>query len=173
MLDLGRPTRAPRIGALTLVSVGLLSGCAVVPRARVDESRQLAQSLRAENARLRDQVLGLQVQNRDYADRALDDLRRLTARDEAIERLEGSIQAYQDDRDRLAGAYRRLAMSLGRPAEDNPAEPTSNRPGMTSAPESQMRADPRAGSRTDDRSGRADGGAGGTRPRPAPDDAGP
>ena len=39
--------------------------------------------------------------------------RRLTARDEAIERLERSVQAYQDDRDRLAAAYRAAGFEPG------------------------------------------------------------
>ena len=49
-----------------------------------------------------------------YADRAVDDLRRLTAREQAIERLERSVQAYQEDRERLAAAYEQLTASLGR-----------------------------------------------------------
>jgi hypothetical protein len=89
------------------------SGCAIVPRSRLEESQRLTQTLRAENARLKDQVLALQGQNRDYADRAVDDLRRSAAQDQAIERLEQSVQAYQEDRDRLHEAYERLTASLG------------------------------------------------------------
>jgi hypothetical protein len=108
-----------RIFVLLLVATGLLSGCGIVPRSRMDECQQLSQILRAENARLQDRVLSLQSQNRDYADRAVDDLRRLTARDRAIERLEQSVQAYQDDRERLAAAYEQLMVSLGRrPGQD-------------------------------------------------------
>jgi hypothetical protein len=173
MVDMGRPARALRIGALTLMSVGLLSGCAMVPRARLDESQQLAESLRAENARLKDRVVGLEAQNRDYSDRALDDLRRLTARDEAIGRLERGMHAYQDDRDQLAGAYRRLAMSLGRTTEDGRVGPTAIQPGATSAPESRVRGDLGEESRSEGRSGRPDGGAVGPSPRPSADDAGP
>ena len=73
-----------RVGALCLVGAGILPGCAVVPREQYNESQRLTQSLRGENARLKDEIVGLQTQNRDYADRALDDLRRLTARDQAI-----------------------------------------------------------------------------------------
>ena len=43
----------------------------------------------------------------------VDDSRRLTTQDEAIERLEHSVQAYQDERGRLESAYRQLASSLG------------------------------------------------------------
>jgi hypothetical protein len=88
-------------------------GCAIVPRSRLDESQRLTRTLRAENARLQDRVLALQGQNRDYADRAVDDLRRSAAQDQAIERLEQSVQAYQEDRDQLHEAYERLTSSLG------------------------------------------------------------
>lgn len=115
-----------RVGVL-LLAAGIVSGCAVVPRDRLEESQRLAQSLRGENARLKDEVVGLRARNRDYADRALDDLRRLTAREEAIERLERSVQEYQDDRDRLAAAYRRLAASLGRAVDDGAIEATADR----------------------------------------------
>ena len=43
----------------------------------------------------------------------------LTARDRAIERLEQSVQAYQDDRERLAVAYEQLRVSLGQPLAEN------------------------------------------------------
>jgi hypothetical protein len=92
----------------------LPAGCSVVPRAQFDECQQLSRTLRGENARLKDQVLGLQGQNRDYADRAVDDQRRLAARDQAIERLERSCQAYQEERDRLGAAVDQLTASLGR-----------------------------------------------------------
>jgi len=102
-----------RLVFLAAVASVLSSGCAVVPHARWEESQRLSQTLRAENARLKDQVLALQGQNRDYADRAVDDLRRLAARDQAIERLERSVQAYQEDRDRLGEAYEQLTANLG------------------------------------------------------------
>jgi hypothetical protein len=117
-----RPIRR-LVPVLTLAAA---AGCTIVPRSQFDECKQLARTLRSENARLKDQVLALQSQNRDYADRAVDDSRRLTAQDEAIERLEGSVQAYQKDRDRLEAAYKQLAASLGgqvargdRPAKTN------------------------------------------------------
>ena len=91
----------------------IIAGCAVVPRSRMDECQKLTQSLRADNGRLKDRVLALQVQNRDYAERAVDDARRLAVQDEAIERLEHSVQAYQDDRTRLEAAYKQLVSNLG------------------------------------------------------------
>jgi predicted RNase H-like nuclease (RuvC/YqgF family) len=112
---------------VSLLAIGGLPGCAMVPRGHFEESQKLTQSLRTENARLKDEVVVLQTQNRDYADRALDDLRRLTARDDAIQRLEQSVQEYQDDRDRLAASYRRLATSLGRTTQDSDVESTTAR----------------------------------------------
>jgi hypothetical protein len=127
MVELVRARRSLRVGTLALVAAGIMPGCAMVPRGRIEESQRQTQSLRTENARLKDQVVALQTENQDYADRALDDLRRLTARDEAIERLQQSVQGYQDDRDRLAASYQRLAVSLGRTTDDSAVESTADR----------------------------------------------
>jgi septal ring factor EnvC (AmiA/AmiB activator) len=89
-----------------------LTGCAVVPRSRMDECQKVSQALRGDNARLKDRVLALQGQNRDYAERAVDDAKRLAIQDEALERLEHSVQAYQDERTRLEAAYKRLSSNL-------------------------------------------------------------
>jgi hypothetical protein len=112
----GRPARSGRLHALSITLSGTLllcGGCALAPRSQVDECHQLSRTLRSENARLKDQVLVLQTQNRDYADRAVDDSRRLAIQDEAVERLEMSVRAYQDERGRLESAYHQLASSLG------------------------------------------------------------
>jgi hypothetical protein len=93
--------------------LAVISGCAIVPRARMDECEKLSQALRADNARLKDRLLALQGQNRDFAERAVDDAGRLAIQDEALERLEHSVQAYQDERARLEAAYKQLASNLG------------------------------------------------------------
>jgi hypothetical protein len=90
----------------------------------MDECQRLAQTLRSENARMKDRVLALQGQNRDYAERAVDDARRLAIQDEAIERLEHSVQAYQDERARLEAAYEQLAANLGSPDSAKEARAT-------------------------------------------------
>jgi hypothetical protein len=54
----------------------------------------------------------VQSQNRDYAERAVDDGRRLAIQDAALERYEHSVQAYQDDVTRLEAAYKKLASNL-------------------------------------------------------------
>jgi hypothetical protein len=91
----------------------LSGGCALAPRAQIEDCQQQSRTLRSENARLKDQLLVLQAQNRDYADRALDDSRRLATQDEAIERLESSVHAYQDERARLESAFHQLSSSIG------------------------------------------------------------
>jgi hypothetical protein len=101
----------PRL--VVLLALAVISGCAIVPRSRMDECQKLTQALRADNARLKDRVLAVQSQNRDYAERAVDDGRRLAIQDEAIERLEHSVQAFQDERSRLEAAYKQLASNLG------------------------------------------------------------
>ncbi len=118
-----RSSTSARLAA-ALIASALLPACSVVPQSRFDESLQVTRSLREENARLKDQLVGLQAQNRDASDRALDDLRRLAARDEAIERLRVSVQQYQDDRDRLETAYQKLAASLGR-SQDSATAPAT------------------------------------------------
>jgi hypothetical protein len=97
-------------------------GCGIVPKSRMDECQRLTQTLRSENARLKDRILAVQGQNRDYAERAVDDARRLATQDDAIERLEHSVQAYQDERARLEAAYKKLASNLGAPelSKDEP-----------------------------------------------------
>jgi chromosome segregation ATPase len=107
-----RPLSILRLHLFT-VALGLCCGCALAPRSQVEECRQLSRTLRSENARLKDRILGLESQNRDLADRAQDDANRLASQDEAIERFESSVRAYQDERDRLETAYHQLASSLG------------------------------------------------------------
>jgi chromosome segregation ATPase len=112
----GLCSRSGRFHALSIISscaLLLSGGCALAPRSQVDECHQLSRTLRSENARLKDQLLVLQTQNRDYADRAVDDSRRLATQDDALERLETSVRAYQDERGRLESAYHQLASSLG------------------------------------------------------------
>jgi hypothetical protein len=98
---------------VVIFSLAVVAGCAVVPRSSMDDAHKLTQSLRADNARLKERVLALQGQNRDYAERAVDDAHRLAVQEEAIERLEHSVQAYQDERSRLEAAYKQLVSNFG------------------------------------------------------------
>jgi hypothetical protein len=85
----------------------------MVPRSEVADCQRAKQTLHTENARLQDQVLVLQTQNRDYADRAVDDSRRLAAQEETIDRLRQSTLAYQNDISRLEAAFHQLTANLG------------------------------------------------------------
>lgn len=108
------PTFPRRLARLCLPYLGLLlpCGCLIAPKAQLDECRQRGQALRAENDRLKDQVLALRSRTQDVAERSVDDERRLKAQDEAIDRLEQTVQAYQDDRERLASAFDRLKAQI-------------------------------------------------------------
>ena len=120
-----------RFLALAIVA-GLVAGCAIVPSSRMDECQRSTQTLRSENARMKDRVLAPQGQNRDYAERAVDDAKRLAIQDEAIERLETSVQAYQDERTRLEAAYQQLASSVA--AGDVAAQRRPTQPAAKAAP---------------------------------------
>lgn len=118
------PVRVRWFPLLAALAAGV-GGCSLVPRASMDECQRVSQVLRTDNARLKDQVLALQSQNRDYAERAVDDSRRLAVQEETIERLELSVQAYQTDRSKLESAYHQLTSSLDVlkfTADDRPAQ---------------------------------------------------
>jgi len=85
----------------------------MVPRSQVADCQRAQQTLHSENARLKDQVLVLQTQNRDYADRAVDDSRRLAVQEETIDRLQQTTLAYQNDVSRLEAAFKQLTANLG------------------------------------------------------------
>ncbi|HEX3448826.1 MAG TPA: hypothetical protein VHS97_11265, partial [Isosphaeraceae bacterium] len=79
-----RTVRGAKLPVIVALVIGLFlacSGCGIVPKSRMDECQRLTQTLRSENARLKDRVLALQGQNRDYAERAVDDARRLATAD--------------------------------------------------------------------------------------------
>jgi predicted nucleic acid-binding Zn-ribbon protein len=102
--------------------LALQAGCVLVPKTQLDESQKVAQVLRTENARLKDQVSVLTSENRDASDRAIDDAQRLATQDQAITRLETSVQAYQDDRERLASAVQEIKSNLELPSRSPTAK---------------------------------------------------
>jgi chaperonin cofactor prefoldin len=57
-------------------------------------------------------MLALRSQNQDLSERAVDDGRRLAQLESSIERLETSVQSYQDERTRLEAAYKELQANL-------------------------------------------------------------
>ena len=136
---------------VVLVLVGI-AGCAIVPRSRMDECQKLTQTLRAENARLKDRVLALQGQNRTMPNAPSTMRERLAIQDEAIERLEHSVQAYQDERTRLEAAYKQLVVEPGccRARDgDEPARRRATGAWASRAPPASARA-PRRLAGTDD-----------------------
>ena len=79
-----------------------------MPTSRLDDCHKLSQTLQTENSRLKDLALKYRSQNRDLTQRAVDDADRLRKQDEAIARLEQSVQAYQDEREQMASALERI-----------------------------------------------------------------
>jgi hypothetical protein len=59
-----RPIQSARCRLLVPAILALGSGCTMVPRSEVAECQRISQTLRAENARYKDQNLALQAQNR-------------------------------------------------------------------------------------------------------------
>jgi hypothetical protein len=101
-----------KLASPILCAALLAPGCQLVSRQQLDECRRLSQTLRSENAQLKDQMLAFKAQSRDFAERALEDSRRLSQLEEANDRLETSVQAYQDERTRLESAFKELRASL-------------------------------------------------------------
>jgi outer membrane protein OmpA-like peptidoglycan-associated protein len=79
-----------------------------VPKSRLDDAAKVTQSLRSENAQLKDQALSLKGENSDLTRRALNEGRKITALEEANDRLESSVQAYIDEREDLNDAFQRF-----------------------------------------------------------------
>ena len=101
------------IGRAALLVVGMAAacssaGCSFVPTSRLDDCHKLSQTVQSENSRLKDLALKYRSQNRDLTQRAVDDADRLRKQDEAIARLEQSVQAYQDEREQMATALERI-----------------------------------------------------------------
>ena len=110
---MARALRLPGRAPLVLAAAAFVaSGCRMAPRQEVDDCHRLSQTLRSENAELKDQMLALRSQNQDFSERAVDDARRLAQLETSNQRLETSVQAYQDERTRLEAAYKELRASL-------------------------------------------------------------
>jgi chromosome segregation ATPase len=95
----------PSLAALALAGTLLAQGCAVVPKSRFDQAEKLVQSLRSENAQLKDSAVTVKVQNQDLAQRAVDDAKAIKALEVANDQYEQSIQGYQDEREQLRAAF--------------------------------------------------------------------
>ena len=115
-LSSGRSRNWIALLALVLSGAGA-GGCGVVPKTTLEESRRANQTLRADNARLKDVALDLRSRNQDLSDRAVDDARRIAMQDEAIERFERSLTAYQTDRENFERAFAALKQQVQLAAE--------------------------------------------------------
>ncbi len=102
--------------------------CTTVSRSRLDDCRLRLQAVQAENEQLRDVALNVRNQNRDMALRAVEDSRRLRAQDEAIQRLEKSVLAYQDERERMASALDDLRTQVKTAASEAPVTAALDEP---------------------------------------------
>ena len=100
--------------------VAMSAGCSFVPKARMDESRRVNQTLRADNTRLKDVALDLQTQNQDLSDRAVDDARRLAVQTDALERLEKSVVGYQADRHKIDQSFESIKRQIRLSSESRP-----------------------------------------------------
>jgi len=146
---MARALRLPGSAPFVLAAVALVaSGCRMAPRQEVDDCHRLSQTLRSENAALKDQMLALRSQNQDFSERAVDDARRLAQLESSNQRLETSVQAYQDERTRLETAYKELRACLPgslQPLSSNQQSgprPARPRRGNDLEPEPEPRAQP-------------------------------
>ncbi len=133
---------APRFVAAAAICA-LAAGCSMVPRKELDDSQRVSETLRSDNARLKDQVVNLREQNREMAERAVDDAKRLALQDRTIAQLENSVHAYQTERARLESAYERLTSNLEgikTGFDDWPAQAKADRRATAADPRVQSKA---------------------------------
>ncbi len=103
-----RPAGFIRLGTACLTIALAASGCAFVPKSRLDDAAKVTQTLRSENALLKDTALSLKGDNTDLTRRALDNGRKIATLEDANTRLETSVQAYIDEREDLNDAFQRF-----------------------------------------------------------------
>jgi outer membrane protein OmpA-like peptidoglycan-associated protein len=114
-----RPARRS-LWAMMGIGAVLCAGCTSGPRARLRDCERISQTVRSENAQLKDVALKLRTHNQDLAQRTVDDGRRIQALDKANHRLEQSVLAYQEERDRLAAAFEQFKTQLQAAADPVP-----------------------------------------------------
>lgn len=114
-----QPARSWRLyGLAATLTVALAgSGCGNLPREQLAQCHNRSQLLQAEASRLKDDSTQLRAKNRELAQRAVEDARRLRSMEEANRRLEKSVVAYQDERDQVQRAFDDLKRELIAAAE--------------------------------------------------------
>lgn len=95
-------------------------GCGALPQTRLAQCHQRSQALQAETAQLKDDALRLRARNRELADRAVEDARRMHTMAQDRSALEQSLVTYQRERDQLAAAFDRLQEQVRSAAGDSP-----------------------------------------------------
>lgn len=78
------------------------TGCSSVSNQRLADCQKLAQSVQADNSRLKDVALKLRTENQDLTQRSIDDAKKIKTLADNNERLSRSVSAYQDERERMA-----------------------------------------------------------------------
>ncbi len=107
--------------ALALSLLAPLSGCALVPRSRLDQCHKYSKALQAEVVQLRDQTGMLRAKNEDLIERAQTDQKRLTGLEDIVARQENSLDALREDRERLANELERVLRVVRVPGGDSTA----------------------------------------------------
>jgi outer membrane protein OmpA-like peptidoglycan-associated protein len=114
------PARALRM-TVTLAMAALVSGCAFVPKERLDDCHKQCQSLQLETSQLKDVVLTLRSTNQDLTHRSVEDAQHLKTLDEQNQQLERSVLAYQDQRDQLVSAFEQFRNQLAASSDKFPS----------------------------------------------------
>jgi hypothetical protein len=112
-----RRIASARLG-IVAASTLWIAGCSFVPQSRLDDCHLRSQALQSETARLKDEAFSLRNQNRDLTQRALDDAHRVRALEEANQRLERTVTAYQEERDKMVEAFDQLNRQIQAAADD-------------------------------------------------------
>jgi hypothetical protein len=146
-----RPSRL--LFGLMVMAAAWGEGCANSPRARLTDCERLIQAVRTENAQLKDVVLKLRTHNHDLAQRSVDDAKRIRVLEKANRRLEQSVLAYQDERDRLATAFEQFKSQLQAAADPTPTALRDGTEGraLTGAPSDSDNQTELRGEETEDR----------------------
>jgi outer membrane protein OmpA-like peptidoglycan-associated protein len=109
------------IGAsMTPVLACLALGCGTLPHSQLAECHNRSQALQAEADQLKNEALGLRDRNRELAQRALEDAHRIHALEQSNTKLERSILAYQEERNRLVEAFEQLQSQIRTAAVTGP-----------------------------------------------------
>jgi hypothetical protein len=128
-----------------------MAGCGNLPRERLADCQNRSQLLQAEASRLKDDSTQLRGKNRELAQRAVEDARRLRGLEEANRRLEKSVVAYQDERDAVQSAFDDLKRELIAAADTDtrtagadplPAPEAPVRTALAAAPEADTEVEP-------------------------------